>query len=151
MLKNWPELNAGSLIIKLVTVKILKQGTNSLLYGSNTTFFFYRHYCIKCNIIPKDACRMVWQDIEEHCNSIFELLTFEMILLLGVTIERKERLIRTGSKAACTICWIKASFTQENYPWIGTDKNVFLCLVSSGLELMTLRQRKIFLSVPIHG
>ena len=41
--------------------------------------------------------------------------------------------------------------TQENYPWIGTDKKVFLCLVSSGLELMTLTQRKIFLSVPIHG
>jgi hypothetical protein len=32
--------------------------------------------------------------------------------------------------------------TQENYPWIGTDKKMFLCLVSSGLELMTLTQRK---------
>jgi hypothetical protein len=40
---------------------------------------------------------------------------------------------------------------KENYPWIGTDKKIFLCLVSSGLELMTLTQRKIFLSVPIHG
>ena len=40
--------------------------------------------------------------------------------------------------------------TQENYPWIGTDKKVFRCLVSPGLELMTVTQRKIFLSVPIH-
>jgi hypothetical protein len=44
---------------------------------------------------------------------------------------------------------LKASF--QDYPWIGTDKKIFLCLVSSGLELMTLTQRKIFLSVPIHG
>ena len=41
--------------------------------------------------------------------------------------------------------------SQENYPWIRTDKKMFLCLVSSGLELMTLTQRKIFLSVPVHG
>jgi hypothetical protein len=40
--------------------------------------------------------------------------------------------------------------TQENYPWIGTDKKIFLCVVSSGMELMTLTQKK-FLSVPIHG
>jgi hypothetical protein len=33
--------------------------------------------------------------------------------------------------------------------WNG--KKSFLCLVSSGLELMTLTQRTIFLSVPIHG
>ena len=38
--------------------------------------------------------------------------------------------------------------TLENYPWIGTDKKIFLGLVSSGLELMTLTQRKIFLSIP---
>jgi hypothetical protein len=30
--------------------------------------------------------------------------------------------------------------TQENYPWIGTDKKIILCLVSSGVELMTLTQ-----------
>jgi hypothetical protein len=41
--------------------------------------------------------------------------------------------------------------TQENYPCIGTDKKIFLCLVGSGLELTTLTQRKIFLPVPIHG
>ena len=41
--------------------------------------------------------------------------------------------------------------TQENYPSIGSDKKIFLCLVSSRLELMTLTQRKIFLPVPIHG
>ena len=37
---------------------------------------------------------------------------------------------------------------QENYPWIGTDKNIFLCVkvISSNPELT--RQRKIFLSVP---
>jgi hypothetical protein len=34
--------------------------------------------------------------------------------------------------------------TQGNYPWIGTDKKIFLCLVSSGLELMTLTQRKCY-------
>jgi hypothetical protein len=41
--------------------------------------------------------------------------------------------------------------TQENYPWIGTDKKIFLCVkvISSNPELT--RQRKIFLSVPIHG
>jgi hypothetical protein len=40
--------------------------------------------------------------------------------------------------------------TQENYPWIGTDKNIFLCVkvISSNPELT--RQRKTFLSVPIH-
>jgi hypothetical protein len=32
--------------------------------------------------------------------------------------------------------------TEENYPWIGTDKKIFLCLVSSGLELMTLINTK---------
>jgi hypothetical protein len=32
--------------------------------------------------------------------------------------------------------------TKENYPWIGTDKKIFLCLVSSGLELMTLINTK---------
>jgi hypothetical protein len=38
--------------------------------------------------------------------------------------------------------------TQENYPWIGTDKKIFLCVkvISSNPELT--RQRKIFLSVP---
>jgi hypothetical protein len=46
---------------------------------------------------------------------------------------------------------LKASFHSGNYPWIGTDKNIFLCLVSSGLELMTLTERKMFLPVPIHG
>jgi hypothetical protein len=46
---------------------------------------------------------------------------------------------------------LKANFTQENYPWIGTDKKIFLCVkvISSNPELT--RQRKIFLSVPIHG
>ena len=29
---------------------------------------------------------------------------------------------------------VKACFHSENYPWIGTDKKVFLCLVSFGLE-----------------
>jgi hypothetical protein len=47
--------------------------------------------------------------------------------------------------------YLRLVSTQENYPWIGTDKKMFLCLVNSGLELMTLTQRKIFLSVPIHG
>ena len=41
--------------------------------------------------------------------------------------------------------------TQENYPLIGTDKKMFLCVkvISSNPELT--RQRKTFLSVPIHG
>jgi hypothetical protein len=41
--------------------------------------------------------------------------------------------------------------TQENYPWIGTEKKIFLCVkvISSNPELT--RQRKMFLSVPIHG
>ena len=37
--------------------------------------------------------------------------------------------------------------TQENYPSIGSDKKIFLCLVSSRLELMTKTQRKIFLTI----
>jgi hypothetical protein len=38
--------------------------------------------------------------------------------------------------------------TQENYPWIGTDKKIFLCVkvISSNPELT--RKRKTFLSVP---
>jgi hypothetical protein len=38
--------------------------------------------------------------------------------------------------------------TQENYPWIGTDKKMFLCVkvISPNPELT--RQRKTFLSVP---
>jgi hypothetical protein len=41
--------------------------------------------------------------------------------------------------------------TRENYPWFGTDKKIFLCVnaISSNPELT--RQRKLFLSVPIHG
>ena len=44
--------------------------------------------------------------------------------------------------------------TQENYrwnAWIGTDKKIFLCVkvISSNPQLTW--QRKIFLSVPIHG
>jgi hypothetical protein len=49
---------------------------------------------------------------------------------------------------SCSVQHLRLVSTQENYPWIGTDKKIFLCLVSSGLELMTLTQRKIFLSVP---
>ena len=41
-------------------------------------------------------------------------------------------------------CMERLVSTQENYPWNGTDKKVFLCLVSSGLELTTLTQRNIF-------
>ena len=47
----------------------------------------------------------------------------------------------------------KYCFHSGKLSVIGTDKKIFLCLLSSGLELMTLTQsqRKIFLSVPIHG
>jgi hypothetical protein len=31
-------------------------------------------------------------------------------------------------------CMERLVSTQENYPWNGTDKKVFICLVSSGLE-----------------
>ena len=47
--------------------------------------------------------------------------------------------------------WLRLVSTQENYPRIGTDKKIFLCVkvISSNPELT--RQRKIFLSVPIYG
>ena len=47
----------------------------------------------------------------------------------------------------------KATFHSRilSVDWIGTDKNIFLCLVRSGLELMTLTQRNIFLFLAIHG
>jgi hypothetical protein len=50
-----------------------------------------------------------------------------------------------------TVSSLRLVSTQENYPWIGTDKNIFLCVkvISSNPELT--RQRKTFLSVPIHG
>ena len=46
---------------------------------------------------------------------------------------------------------LKANFHSEklSVDWNGQEN--FLCLVSFGLELMTLTQRKIVFSVPIHG
>jgi hypothetical protein len=42
----------------------------------------------------------------------------------------------------CLVADLRLVSSQENYLWIGTDKKIFLCFVSSGLELMTLTQRK---------
>jgi hypothetical protein len=60
---------------------------------------------------------------------------------------KKNFLVRSNPR----IFVLRLISTQENYPWIGTDKKMFLCLLSSGLELMTLIQREMFLSVPING
>ena len=37
---------------------------------------------------------------------------------------------------------LKASFHSGKLSVVGTDKKIFLCLASSGLQLMTLTQRK---------
>jgi hypothetical protein len=49
---------------------------------------------------------------------------------------------------------LRLVFTQENYPWIGLDKNIFLCVkvisqVQHRAELT--RQRKIFLAFMYSG
>ena len=87
----------------------------------------------------------VWTFIENLLNT--ELKTQE----LGPVYMRPGR-SQTGMKIEI-VNTFKVTFHSRilSVDWIGTDKNIFLCLVRSGLELMTLTKRNIFLFLAIHG
>jgi hypothetical protein len=105
-------------------------------------------------VIQQNILRLYIVLAQVELNSLaFVFLCLENAFVGCLVITKRCFLIQNfitliGKAVDCTLRLIS---TQENYPWIGTDKNIFLCFVSSGLELMTLTQRKIVLSVPIHG
>ena len=72
------------------------------------------------------------------------VMLFQTVMKILSRLVEFEILFFCGIAPLAIVFDLRLVSTQENYPWIGTDKKVFLCLVSSGLELMTLTQRKIF-------
>jgi hypothetical protein len=86
-------------------------------------------------------------------NSSWRTIRLFVVFIHNYIIRQTTLLFVQGTAYMIPVCWngLRPVSSQENYPWIGTDKKMFLCLVSSWLELMTLTRRKMFLSVPIQS